>query len=349
MGAFKDLTGMRFGSLVVVERAENNICQSGQRQTQWRCICDCGKEICVKSQALSNGSATACKECRKKSKDLSGQRFGRLVVINECYIDTGKERKLKWHCICDCGNETYVTRHSLVSGETKSCGCYNIDALKKRALDLSNKVFGRLTVLYQTDKRIDGKVVWHCMCECGNEIDVQSYSLTSGNTKSCGCFRREKLKELYTTHGGTGKDGIEKLYWIWYSMKMRCNNPNNSHYKNYGARGITVCKEWEHDYAAFRKWSYDNGYDENLGRKYCSIDRIDNDKGYSPDNCRWTDSFTQANNTSTVRHFKFNEEEHTLSEWAKILNMPYHTLKDRIQKKWSVERAFTQPIRSVNV
>lgn len=144
--------------------------------------------------------------------------------------------------------------------------------------ELAGQKFGKLTVLYRTDKRLHGKVLWHCECECGNRCDVLSTRLVSGHTKSCGCFNSEQAIDMNTTHNHSKT----RLYSIWSGMKTRCYNTKRHDYRWYGARGVTVCDEWLHDFAAFEAWALSNGYSDDL-----TIDRIDCDAGYAPDNCRW--------------------------------------------------------------
>ena len=145
--------------------------------------------------------------------------------------------------------------------------------------DLKGKTFGRLTVLEATDQRIDGKVVWKCKCSCGTEeVYVQGTSLTNKSTGSCGCLRREVSALRSYVHGGVHS----RLYSIWQTMKTRTTNQNCKDWKYYGARGIAICDEWLHDFAAFRDWALANGYSDEL-----TIDRKENDEGYSPENCRW--------------------------------------------------------------
>lgn len=130
------------------------------------------------------------------------------------------------------------------------------------------------------------------------------------------------------------------LYYVWNMMNQRCNNPNNKAYCYYGGRGIKVCEEWS-SFEAFYDWSMKNGWKMGL-----SIDRIDNDGNYCPKNCRWTDRCTQANNTSANRFITYNGKTQTEAQWAKELGMNKNTLSSRINLRgWSIERAFTQPVR----
>lgn len=161
---------------------------------------------------------------------------------------------------------------------------------------------------------------WLCECDCGTTRKVDKYNLISGGSKSCGCLSRENIIKRSTKHGLGTKD---KRYGVWAEMKQRCTNPNHIKFKSYGDRGIKVCDDW-FAYENFYKWSEVSGYSEGL-----SLDRIDNNKGYSPDNCRWTDAKTQANNTRRNVVMTINGITRTLAEHARFYNMDAETLKYR--------------------
>ena len=163
-----------------------------------------------------------------------------------------------------------------------------------KLIDLTGQRFGRLTVIERAGKDYIGQAMWRCRCDCGNVTVVAGGNLRTGNTKSCGCYGHELTIGGYRsrTHGGTCDGGKRtRLYRIWRAMKTRCYNLNAQNYKDYGGRGITICPEWLHDFVAFRDWALSHGYRDDL-----SIDRIDNDKGYSPDNCRWATAKEQRAN-----------------------------------------------------
>lgn len=156
--------------------------------------------------------------------------------------------------------------------------------------DLKGMRFGRLTAMEVVGKKNHYRA-WRCLCECGNEIVIKSASLITGNTKSCGCLQREMRVIANTEHGFCGT----RLYRIWKGMVARCKYPSSTSYKWYGARGITVCDEWT-KFDRFKDWALFHGYSETL-----SIDRIDNEKGYSPDNCRWVTPTEQTMNRRCMR------------------------------------------------
>lgn len=156
--------------------------------------------------------------------------------------------------------------------------------------------YGSLTAIRHIRTDAHKNQIWLFRCDCGKECEKRANDVSSGKTTSCGCKRVEIARALHTKHGELIKPGRHRLYWVWRGMKQRCSNPNHNHYKHYGGRGISVCPEWENSYENFYNWAMENGYDENAPRGQCTLDRIDNDRGYSPNNCRWADAITQRHN-----------------------------------------------------
>lgn len=200
------------------------------------------------------------------------------------------------------------------------------------------KKYGRATI-QDIEKVIKGAEKRHetnaiCLCDCGNVFATRLDRLISGGVKSCGCLHREVVSANSTRHGKS----THPLYKTWHNMRSRCDNPNATKYEIYGGRGITVCDEWEHSFEAFYDWSISNGWEKGL-----TIDRINTDKGYSPDNCRWTDYYTQNNNLRSNHNITYNGECYSIYEWARRLHISKKALSERVRRGWSVERTFNTP------
>lgn len=208
-----------------------------------------------------------------------------------------------------------------------------------KLIDLTGHRFGRLVVIDQAPNR-GNRVMWNCICDCGNRAIVNGGKLRSGHTRSCGCLLKDTVSDLFSTHRETNTP----LYRMWYNMKVRCNYPKSDHYRFYGARGITVCPEWEDSYEAFRDWAVESGYVDGL-----TIERKDNDKGYNPDNCRFIPMRNQFYNTRRNHFVEYNGETKTVSEWSEITGIPYQTLLARlIRYGWTTKDALTTPVRKMN-
>jgi len=199
--------------------------------------------------------------------------------------------------------------------------------LPQRISNMIGRRYTRLVVLRENGHNKYGMRMFECQCDCGNIVNVPISSLQNGTTKSCGCIRNKY---------GYSPVKNSKLYKVWTSMKERCSNPNDKAYHNYGGRGIIVCDLWKNDYGCFMDWAYQNGYREGL-----TLDRINNNGPYSPDNCRWTTRIEQSNNIRNNRWITYNNETHTISQWARNIGIKPNTLQLRL-KKWPLERALTE-------
>lgn len=169
-----------------------------------------------------------------------------------------------------------------------------------RVEDMTGQVFGRLTVVgLDTKNTGKGRVKWLCVCSCGETVSLVRHRLVSGTTSSCGCLRfeinQERMQGNKLGAKKNKRDGT-RLYSVYRSIKSRCYNPNSNSYRWYGARGIKMCDEWRTDYDAFKEWAYAAGYDDMAPRGACTIDRINPDGDYCPENCRWATAMEQTHN-----------------------------------------------------
>lgn len=212
--------------------------------------------------------------------------------------------------------------------------------MARPSMDLSGRRFGKIVVESRSGTDASGHTTWLCKCDCGKTTIVRGSHLKSGNTTSCGCVVAELLREKSTKHG------LEhtRIYRIWKDMLSRCYNPKNNRYNRYGKRGITVCEAWKNDLQTFYDWAVTNGYNDNL-----SIDRIDNDGPYSPENCRWATVKEQMNHTSRNRYITIDGETKTISQWSKITGIRPGTISARLSKGWSEEMAVKKPVQGKKV
>ncbi len=200
--------------------------------------------------------------------------------------------------------------------------------------DLTGQRFGRLTVL-EFVLTEGHRSFWKCQCECGNISVVNGMYLKTGRTQSCGCIQKEIAAQLKTKHNLHDT----RLYKIWIDMKKRCYNPNQTHFKDYGGRGILVCGDWKDNFQAFYDWAMSNGYDDNL-----TIDRIDNNGIYEPSNCHWVDMKSQSRNTRRNVKIEYNGKKICIAEAVEHSKIPYNILYMRYQRGDRGERLF-RPVK----
>ena len=208
--------------------------------------------------------------------------------------------------------------------------------------DLTGKKFGRLIAMRYvfTKKR---HAHWECKCICGNIIITNSNTLQRKDTQSCGCLQKEKTQYANTKHGMHKT----KFYEKWRTMKQRCGNTNNNRYKDYGGRGITVCERWL-KFENFRDDMYLSYKEHRLNNKFTSIDRIDNDGNYCPENCRWATCKEQQNNTRYNRLLTYKGQTLNITQWAEKLDMTPCTISTRVRRGWSVKRTLDTPTLDCN-
>lgn len=201
--------------------------------------------------------------------------------------------------------------------------------MKMRLIDLTGQKFGKLTVIQKTKSK-NKRTMWLCKCECGNKKIIGGNELKNGITKSCGCYNLQKLHER-KKHGMCNT----RLYSIWKCMKYRCYGEKYQETSYYKDKGIKVCDEWL-DFNNFYEWAKDKYFDES------SIDRIDSNGNYEPNNCRFVDKYVQANNKSNNITIEYKGEAKTLAQWAKEKNINYFSLRNRYLKGWDVERMLNE-------
>lgn len=244
-------------------------------------------------------------------------RFGAWTVIR---YSEYRNKKHFWICRCDCGTEKERSTGNINSSRSKSCGC----ASKKHLTGLR---FGGLVVLKEYNDKYH---TCECLCDCGVKKKIIMRSILSGRTTSCGCIGRESRIKSLTKHGDCGSS----LYGVWSNMRRRCYDNKNEAYSRYGGRGISVCAEWMGDvgFIKFKEWAIKNGYRTNL-----TIDRINNDGNYEPNNCRWATMKIQMNNMSRNRRITGPIGVFTISEWADIIGINQNKLRGELIKyNWDI-------------
>ena len=270
--------------------------------------------------------------------DIIGEISGGLKVLKRIGRNpNSKTHEWMYECEClACGNKTITSRLVLLKGSKKSCGC--LDPNKPN--DLVGQKFHHLTVIQRGPDRIrkNGKrdVMWECECDCPNHTHVllTGPDLKTGRIKSCGCVRYDHLYK----HGESGT----RLYNLWGAVKTRATNPNIDRAKFYTGKGITICDEWKNDYAAFRDWILEEGYDENAPYGQYTIERINNNDGYSPENCKLVNLKAQANHKSNNRYITYMGITKTASEWAETIGISQDAMYDRLARCDSLDKVFKE-------
>lgn len=199
--------------------------------------------------------------------------------------------------------------------------------------NLKGKSFGKLSVVHKCKTRRNGNVVWLCQCACGKRKKITGVSLTTHGTKSCGCLAGEKSSEKTRTHGMYSTS----IYQRYHAMIQRCHNPKCRNYKNYGKRGIQVCSRWRKSFEAFFR-------DMGNPPKGRSLERRDNNKGYSPTNCLWATRKEQSSNHRRSRRLTYKGKTQTLTQWACEKNIAPATLDFRLRRGWSMRRSLNEPL-----
>ena len=263
--------------------------------------------------------------------NLVGKTFGKLTVTREIR-QIGKRKR--WECCCECGNVTVIDQGHLLDGHTKSCGC--LKHVSRNSLDLTGKVYGRLTVLEEAQPGGSGHRKWLCKCECGNKTVTDQSNLVQHQSRSCGCLYKESRPYANRTHGMSST----RQYKIWHHMVERCTSPKNPAYPRYGGRGIGIDSAW----LAFDNWWNDmkEGYSPELTQG-----RIDNDGPYQKSNCRWETYTQQARNRRSSRMITSNGVTMTIAEWAERTGISNGRIQARLARGWSSDDAVGRPVDAV--
>jgi hypothetical protein len=203
-----------------------------------------------------------------------------------------------------------------------------------KSYKLTGQRFGRLLVKERIKQ--NGKTYWNCACDCGAVLSVRQDHLLNGATKSCGCLGRENSIKARLGKSFNVKHGLSntRLYKIWYGMLERCYKPTHVAFGSYGGRGIVVCGAWKNDVTVFYRWAVNNGYSDGL-----TMDRIDVNGNYCPENCRWATWEQQNNNKRDNRVIEYHGLKKTLSEWAKLAGIDKRILHRRLAVGWNLEKA----------
>lgn len=211
-------------------------------------------------------------------------------------------------------------------------------------IDLTGHRYGRLVVIERAENNKHGISQFLCQCDCGNKKIICGKFLRDGDTISCGCFRKEVASNTHRKHGFRET----RLYHVWQDIKTLCYNPNDSRYKYYGGRGIIVCDEWKDNFQAFYDWAIESGYKEEIqanGYNKWTIERIDNNGNYEPDNCCWATMEAQCNNTRRNRLIKYKGADFTVAQVAKERGLRGDTLLWRINNKTNIQEAIETPVK----
>jgi hypothetical protein len=271
------------------------------------------------SEGISTSSG-AIEQPRLTREELKpGVRVGLYTLVAPI------KRGGQWLCRCACGQEKVVVAGYLIKGLCVSCGC------KKRRHPVleAGQTFGQWRLVALDLARTDHGRRWICVCTCGTQRSVCELSLNIGETRSCGCGRKKEISSVK----------YHKEYKAWYCMIDRCTNPRARNWKNYGGRGITVCARW---LTSFANFFADVGLCP-TDRGRLTLERCDNERGYTPDNVVWANYKAQSRNRRNNRRVTHDGRTQTVADWAAELGVPRCRIIDRLDAGWSIERALFAP------
>ena len=306
MGKAIDLTGKRFGKLVVLNKVAT---PPHKRGVHWQVACDCGVEFVSNTSEFNSGRRRGCpNKCGSKLIDLTGKRFGKLLVegrANEVGL------KPRWNVVCDCGNKEVVSSSALIRRGMNQCiRCYGGTRKWNSLIDLTGQRFTRLLVIDRAPN-IGKNVAWNCECDCGKQLVVKGIYLTLGDTKSCGCLSRDRTTERNTTHGLSRTPEYKTLA----GAIQRCHNPGTPAYEWYGAKGIKVCKRWRREDGSPNIENFVSDMPPKPS-PYHTLEREKNEGDYCPENCYWLLSGDQSRTSSNAKlNGHVNEIRERFASW----------------------------------
>lgn len=259
--------------------------------------------------------------------DYTGKQIGNILILKRADGDIETAKTLreinnkigydpKYECQCLLCNKVFISSiGSIKRRVNKNCGC------NKLQYDLINKKFGKLTVIKKVGLSSHNEMLWECICECGEKTTKTSYSLRNDKNPKCKTCSNKEIGDKNRKYIIFSK----RLHEMFVNMKTRCYNEKSKSYYLYGGRGIKVCKEWINNYSAFQDWALNNGYKDNL-----TLDRMDNNGDYEPDNCRFVDRRVQANNRKSNLNLIYQNREDTLANWCRKLKLCYSKVQYRL-------------------
>lgn len=263
-----------------------------------------------------------------------GDTYGMLTLTGK--YEFREKSHLYVECLCECGAIVMKRFAGIYKRVKNTCGNRKcMWKLRKIPIEKGDR-YGRLTLT--GNDRMDGRIRFlEAECDCGVIGFYRMGQIRSGNTSSCGCLQRERASLASLSHGYTSKNMRHPVYNTWCGVKTRCRNEKSEFYPDYGGRGINMFDDWANDFGCFIRWSLSNGWSKGL-----TLDRIDNDKGYYPENCRWTTPKIQSSNKRNTVHITAFGETKCASDWFKDDRCKMKSLCGlirRIKTGWNHEEA----------
>lgn len=331
----KDYIGKKYNDWEVINWVQ------GKKGIEWICRCKCGTIKQQKVDNIKNGRSKMCKQCCAATKRKEKSKEERIIKIRfnnhkewskeNTYIGTYKE------FLNECKRRKEEKNQKKEEESKEKIRQNKIDYYEREI----EKKYGKLKVIDIIIPK-KGNTLFKCQCECGNQYIEEARYIKQGNIISCGCISKEKRENAIC---------YKRLYKIYLGMKRRCYNSKSVAYKNYGGRGIKICDEWLNDYKSFEKWAYKNGYNEKAATFECTIDRINNDGNYEPNNCRWVSMKIQNQNKrkrKPTKKYKIYDKEFTIKEIEEKYHISYQLFNYRINHGMTNEEAIEKERKKRN-